>query len=66
MEEPDKDTSGEQHRAECEARAVLKMKLADRRAYLESIEKIRGKDGRKYLEEFIKIEWAKKKTPKGA
>lgn len=56
----------EQYRAECEARAVLKMKLADRRAYLESIEKFRGKDGRKYLEEFIKIEWAKKKTPKGA
>ena len=56
----------EQHRAECEARFVLKMKLADRRAYLEAIEKYRGKDGRKYLEEFIKIEWAKKKTPKGA
>ena len=56
----------EQHRAECEARFVLKMKLADRRAYLESIEKFRGKDGRKYLEEFIKIEWAKKKTPGGA
>lgn len=65
MEEPDKDTSGEQHRAECEARFVLKMKLADRRAYLESIEKYRGKDGRKYLEEFIKAEWAKKRPPKG-
>ena len=66
MEELDKDTSGEQHRAECEARFVLKMKLADRRAYLESIEKYRGKDGRKYLEGFIKKEWAKKKTPGGA
>lgn len=66
MEEPDKDTSGEQHRAECEARFVLRMRLADRRAYLESIEKFRGKDGRKYLEGFIKAEWAKKKTPEGA
>lgn len=66
MEDPDKDRYGEQHRAECEARFVLKMKLADRRAYLESIEKIRGKDGRKYLESCIKKEWAKKKTPEGA
>jgi len=66
MVEPDKDTYGEKHRAECEARFVLKMKLADRRAYLESIEKYRGKDGRKYLEGFIKTEWAKKKTPEGA
>ena len=65
MAEPDKDTYGEQHRAECEARWVLKMKLADRRAYLESIEKFRGKDGRKYLEDFIKTEWAKKRPPKG-
>lgn len=66
MEEPVKDRYGEQHRAECEARWVLKMKLADRRAYLESVEKSRGRDGRKYLEGFIKIEWAKKKTPGGA
>lgn len=66
MEEPDKDNYGEQHRVECEARFVLKMKLADRRAYLEAIEKHRGKDGRKYLEGFIKKEWAKKKTPGGA
>lgn len=66
MVEPDKDRYGEQHRAECEAREVLKMRLTDRRAYLDAIEKIRGKDGRKYLEGFIKIEWAKKKTPEGA
>lgn len=66
MVEPDKDRYGEQHRAECEARYVLRMKLADRRAYLESIEKFRGKDGRKYLEGFIQKEWAKKKTPEGA
>lgn len=65
MEEPDKDNYGEQHRAECEARFVLKMKLADRRVYLESIEKHRGKEGRKYLEGFIKKEWAKKRPPEG-
>ena len=65
MEEPVKDNYGEKHRAECEARWVLKMKLADRRTYLESIEKYRGKDGRKYLEDFIKTEWAKKRPPKG-
>lgn len=58
--------NSEQHRAECEARWVLKMRLKDRQAYLESIEKFRGKDGRKYLEGFITIEWAKKKAPKGA
>lgn len=65
MVEPDKDRYGEQHRAECEARYVLRMKLADRRAYLESIEKFRGKDGRKYLEGFIQKEWAKKRPPRG-
>ena len=40
------------------------MRLTDRRAYLESIEKFRGKAGRNYLEGFIEAEWAKKHPTK--
>lgn len=52
----------ERHRAECEARYVLKMPKADRKAYLADIEKRRGKPGREYLEKFIWQEWDKKKA----
>lgn len=54
----------ERHRAECEARFVLKMPRADRQTYLAGIEKTRGKSGREYLEKYIMAEWAKKKPPK--
>lgn len=58
------DTSSERFRAECEARYVLKQPLADRRKYLDGVEKNRGVGARAYLEDFIRIEWAKKKAPK--
>ena len=54
----------ERYRAECEARFVLAMAKTDRKAYLEGIEKSRGKSGREYLEKYIMAEWAKKKPPK--
>jgi len=54
----------ERHRAECEARAVLSMPKSNRKAYLEGVEKSRGKSGREYLEKYIMAEWAKKKPPK--
>lgn len=56
--------SREHHRAECEARFVLSMPKGNRKTYLESIEKARGKRGREYLEKYIMAEWAKKKPPK--
>ena len=53
----------EQHRRECEARQVLKWPLTKRREYLAAIEKHRGKEGRKYLEEEMTRQWAIKKKP---
>lgn len=56
----------EQHRRECEARWVLKLPLAKRREYLESLEKPRGKAGREYLEAEIRKQWEAKRLQQSA
>lgn len=50
----------EEYRAECEAREVLSWKLADRRKFLVEVEKHRGTEGRRKLEEEILKLWNKR------
>ena len=51
------DTYSEAWRAECEAREVLSWKLADRRKFLVEVEKHRGIEGRRKLEEELIRLW---------
>jgi hypothetical protein len=53
------DSNSEEHRHECEARAIAQLRtLADRRAHLEGIEAKRGKAAADRLRETIKALWA--------
>ena len=54
------DKNSEAWRAECEAREVLSWKLADRRKFLVEVEKHRGIEGRRKLEEEILRLWNKR------
>jgi hypothetical protein len=45
---------------ECEAKTVLKKPLEDRRAYLDAIEKVRGKAGADALRAAVTALWSKK------
>ena len=54
------ETYSEAWRAECEAREVLSWKLADRRKFLVEVEKHRGTEGRRKLEEEILKLWNKR------
>ena len=51
------ETYSEAWRAECEAREVLSWKLADRRKFLVEVEKHRGTEGRRKLEEELIRLW---------
>ena len=51
------ETYSEAWRAETEAREVLSWKLADRRKYLVEVEKHRGAEGRRKLEEELIRLW---------
>lgn len=50
-------TSSEDWRAECEARYALKMDLTRRRAFIEAVEKQRGKPAADKLRASIKAVW---------
>jgi hypothetical protein len=53
----------EKWRAECEARHCLDYySLEERREYLTLVQKHRGQEGRKYLEDAILKEWQKRKA----
>ena len=56
------DSASEEWRHECEARAIADLPtLADRRAWLESIEARRGKDAADQLRAKMKALWQAKK-----
>ncbi len=51
------DTSSEDYRIECEAKAILRLEFNSRKPLLEDIERRRGKDMRKKLEARIVEIW---------
>jgi hypothetical protein len=54
------DTSSDEWRHECEARAVLKMPLLNRREYLQLVGQKRGAEARLLLEDKVRELWKTK------
>lgn len=58
------DSASEAYRHECEARAIAALPtLADRRAWLEAVEKRRGKDEADRLRGTMKALWEDRRWP---
>lgn len=47
----------EPHRLACEARHVLRLPLAERRAYLAEVERARGPEGAQVLRQAVTEQW---------